>query len=260
MDSFLSRFVLRAFACFGDLLARRMDEEGNGSVIAAPFAVTLTMCVTVKGNALTEEWVGGMSVPTCRPALLCDICTSRWQRLEDSGNALVETSSIHRTLEGEVQGPYTCRFSSSLSGGALLNTAHSAVHLETDNGNSDKNKRQSKTPLNTTSPKASFDGRLQNRRRNDLSVRSAVWWQTVSPKFPISVSKRHYSHTKAMLSLEKSPRPACLPRPWSECGQHSAVRGSPMDFCDYAWWPPLFFPTQYGQKNHWIPWHCQFKN
>ena len=106
MDSFISRFVLRAFACFGDLLTRRMDEEGNGSVIAAPFAVTLTMCVTVKGNALTEEWVGGMSVPTCRPALLCDICTSRWQRLEDSGNALVETSSIHRTFEGEVQGPY----------------------------------------------------------------------------------------------------------------------------------------------------------
>ena len=55
MDSFLYHFVLRTFACFGDLLATRMDEEGNSSVIAAPFAVTLTMCVTVKGNALTEE-------------------------------------------------------------------------------------------------------------------------------------------------------------------------------------------------------------
>ena len=26
----------------------------------------------------------------------------------------------------------------------------------------------------------------------------------------------------------------------------SAVRGSPMDFRDLSWWPPLFFPTQNG--------------
>ena len=59
-----------------------MDEEGIGSVVAAPFAVTLdlTMCITVKANGLKEERVGeeGMSVPTCGgPALLCGIHTSR---------------------------------------------------------------------------------------------------------------------------------------------------------------------------------------
>ena len=40
---------------FGDLLAGSMDEEGIGSVVAGPFAVTLTMCVTVKENALKED-------------------------------------------------------------------------------------------------------------------------------------------------------------------------------------------------------------
>ena len=33
-----------------------------GSVVVAPFPVTLTMCVTVKANALTEEQVRGTDV------------------------------------------------------------------------------------------------------------------------------------------------------------------------------------------------------
>ena len=60
MDSLFSRphgFVLRAFACFGDLVAGSMDEEEISSVVAAPLAVTLTKCVTLKGNALKEEQV-----------------------------------------------------------------------------------------------------------------------------------------------------------------------------------------------------------
>ena len=32
-----------------------MDEEGIGSVFLATFAVALTMCVTVKANALKED-------------------------------------------------------------------------------------------------------------------------------------------------------------------------------------------------------------
>ena len=26
------------------------------------------------------------------------------------------------------------------------------------------------------------------------------------------------------------------------------MRGSPMDFCDYAWWPPLYFPHNMAKK------------
>ena len=36
--------------------------KGIGSVVAAPFPVTLTMCVTVKANALNEERVRGTDV------------------------------------------------------------------------------------------------------------------------------------------------------------------------------------------------------
>ena len=35
------------------------SPRGMGSVVVAPFPVTLTMCVTVKANALTEEQVRG---------------------------------------------------------------------------------------------------------------------------------------------------------------------------------------------------------
>ena len=60
MDGLLSRFVLRPFACFGVLLAGSMDEEGIGSVVAAPFAVTLTMChcegkCAEKGTSLRKD-------------------------------------------------------------------------------------------------------------------------------------------------------------------------------------------------------------
>ena len=48
--------------CFGDLLAGSLDEEGIGSVVVASFEVALTMCVTVKANALKEERVRGRNV------------------------------------------------------------------------------------------------------------------------------------------------------------------------------------------------------
>ena len=57
-----------------------MNEEGIGSVVAAPYAVTLTMCVAVQSNVLKEErneFEERTYVPTCRPALLCGIHTSR---------------------------------------------------------------------------------------------------------------------------------------------------------------------------------------
>ena len=41
-------------------------------------------------------------------------------------------------------------------------------------------------------------------------------------------------------------RPAWPPWPRSDRGNHSAVRGWPMNFRDLSWWPPLFFPTQNG--------------
>ena len=84
---------------------RRWLGEGIGSVTVAPFAVTLTMCVTVKANAQKEDQVWGEDVHAdLWVALLCGIGTGWWQRLEDSRrNALVGTSRIPRTFEGGVR-------------------------------------------------------------------------------------------------------------------------------------------------------------
>ena len=105
MVSFSRIFSARC-RCFGDLLAGSMDDEGIASVVAAPFAVTLTMChyegkCTERGtsslgkdtnsdlrrtvkkkkkerNKRNKKTYGG-------PALLYGIQTSWWQKLEDSG-------------------------------------------------------------------------------------------------------------------------------------------------------------------------------
>ena len=75
---------------------------------------------------------------SCRPAdrLCCGICTVRDKDLYgDSRNALVvscgDVKIGDRGRLKETLRALTCRFSSSLPEGALLNTAHPAVHLET---------------------------------------------------------------------------------------------------------------------------------
>ena len=72
-----------------------MDEEGIGSlnVVAASFAVTLTMCVTVKANALKEERVRGRDVHA-------DLQTGFF--MSYSHQLVTRT----RILKVDVQGPY----------------------------------------------------------------------------------------------------------------------------------------------------------
>ena len=65
IDSLFSCLVLHAFRSLLRRSRRREHGwlgEGIGSVVVAPFPVTLTMCVTVKANALNEERVRGTDV------------------------------------------------------------------------------------------------------------------------------------------------------------------------------------------------------
>ena len=65
IDSLFSCLVLRAFRSLLRRSRRREHGwlgEGIGSVVVAPFPVSLTMCVTVKANALNEERVRGTDV------------------------------------------------------------------------------------------------------------------------------------------------------------------------------------------------------
>ena len=52
-------------------------EKESGSVVVAPFPVTLTMCVTVKANALNEERVRGTDVDVRADTGRCGIRTVR---------------------------------------------------------------------------------------------------------------------------------------------------------------------------------------
>ena len=65
INSLFGCLVLRAFRSLLRRSRRREHGrlgEGIGSVVVAPFPVTLMMCVTVKANALNEERVLGTDV------------------------------------------------------------------------------------------------------------------------------------------------------------------------------------------------------
>ena len=105
-------------------------------MVEAPFPVTLTMCVTVKANALNEERVLGTDVDVrANTGFVVAFAQYVDQRLEDSRNAIVVSCGDVQLGDSgrskETLRALACRrFSSSLPEGALLSTAHPAVHLE----------------------------------------------------------------------------------------------------------------------------------
>ena len=105
-------------------------------MVVAPFPVTLTMCVTVKANALNDERVRGTDVDVrADTGFVVAFAQYVTKRLEDSRNALVvscgDVQVGDRGRSKETLRALACRrFSSSLPEGALLSTAHPAVHLE----------------------------------------------------------------------------------------------------------------------------------
>ena len=135
IDSLFSCLVLRALRSLLRRSRRRPHGwlgEGIGSVVVAPFPVTLTMCVTVKANALNEERVRETDVDVrADTGRCCGIRTVTWQRLEASRNALVvscgDVQVGDRGRSKETLRALACRrFNSSLPEGALLSTAHPA--------------------------------------------------------------------------------------------------------------------------------------
>ena len=245
IDSLFGCLVLRAFR------SRRREHgwlgEGIGSVVAAPFPVTLTMCVTVKANVLNEERMSTF-VPT--PALLWHSHRT-WQRLEDSRNALVVScgevqlaARRQRTFEGDAQGP--CMSSVQLLSARRRTFEHCTSCCPSRDAAmvvlTKKKKKKSQTPLYHSTKKI-FWGSAPMLEAT-CSLKSAVWRRNrVSP--PVSKRQNNHLAPSCRLSLKKLLRPAW---PRSERGHHSAVRGLPMNFRDLSWWPPLFFPTQNGWK------------
>ena len=113
IDSLFSYLVLRAFR---SLLRRsRLRErgwlgEGIGSVVVAPFPVTLTMCVTVKANALKEEQVRGTDVDvradTGFVVAFAQCVTKTWRHKKRTcGKLWGRPGRRPQMFEGDAQGP-----------------------------------------------------------------------------------------------------------------------------------------------------------
>ena len=145
IDSLSSCLVLRAFRSLLRRSRRRLHGwlgQGIGSVVVAPFPVTLTICVTVKANALHERGTSSRNGcrRSCRHRPLLWHSHSTWQsrtwrlKKRTCGKLWGRPGRRPRTFEGDAQG--LCMSSVQLlsartsAEGALLSTAHPAVHLE----------------------------------------------------------------------------------------------------------------------------------
>ena len=235
-----------------------VDEEGIGSIFG-PFAVTLTMCVSLCRRWKKNEYEEGLSVPTCALALFCGIRTSRWQRLEDSEDALVKTSMDTPHTRRRCSGSYVYVGSVPLCW---------EVHFWNKNCTSCCPSGDTTMVVPTKEKKNAthhfmkriFDGRIQSQRRNVQSVKTTVCgWQWVQ-QLPLSFStqcKRHNKQLQARLSLKRLPQPAWLPWPRSERGHQpcTARHGFPRSLVVAA----IICPhTKWLKKNHWLSRHSRF--
>ena len=233
IDSLFGCLILRAFRSLLRRSRRREHGwlgEGLGSVVVAPFPVTLTMCVTVKANALNEERMSTF-VPT--PALLWH-SHSTWQRLEDSRNALVVSC-------GDVQLGDSGRSKETLRALHVVGQLLPARRRTFEHCTSCCPSRDA-TMVVLTKKKKNAKRRLPLYEKDLLSVGPNVGSEMFSQVRSLAadrvsppVSKRQNNHLapRSRLSLKKLLRPAW---PRSERGHHSAARGLPT----MAWISAIF--------------------
>ena len=113
IDSLFGCLVLRAFWSLLRRSRRREHGwlgEGISSVVAAPFPVTLPMCVTVKANALNVERVRGTDVDvranTGFVVAFAQYVTKTWRlKKRTCGELWGRPARRQRTFEGDAQGP-----------------------------------------------------------------------------------------------------------------------------------------------------------
>ena len=252
IDSLFGCLVLRAFWSLLRRSRRREHGwlgEGIGSVVAAPFPVTLTMCVTVKANALNEERVRGTDVDVRANAgfvvAFAQYVTKTWRLKNRTCGKLWgrrRPARRQRTFGGDAQGP--CMSSILLLSARRRTFEHCTSCCPSRDATMVvlTKKKKKKTP----------NAALPLHEKYLLRVGANVGSEMFSPVRSLAadrvsppVSKRQNNHLApcCRLSLRKLLRPAW---PRSERGHHSAVHGLPMNFRDLSWWPPLFFPTQNG--------------
>ena len=186
IDSLFGCLVLRAF---WSLLRRSISSprawvtgrrNGQcGRMIAAPFPVTLTMCVTVKANALNEERVRGTDVDvranTGFVVAFAQYVTKTWRlKKRTCGKLWGRPAGRQRTFEGDAQGP--CMSSVQLLSARRRTFEHwtsccpsrDATMVVLTKKKKKKKKKNVKRRF-TTPRKRSFEGRCQRWKRDVLS-------------------------------------------------------------------------------------------
>ena len=174
IDSLFSCLVLRAFRSLLRRSRRRPHGwlgEGIGSVVVAPFPVTLTMCVTVKANALNEEQMSTFVPTQAVVVAFAQYVTKTWRlKKRTCGKLWGRPGRSPRTFEGDAQGP--CMSSLQLFSARRCTfehcTSHCCLSRDATMVALTEKKKKRQTPL-TTPRKRSFEGRCQRRKRDVLS-------------------------------------------------------------------------------------------
>ena len=265
IDSLFGCLVLRAFWSLLQRSRRREHGwlgEGIGSVVAAPFPVTLTMCVTVKANALNEERVRGTDVDvranTGFVVAFAQYVTKTWRlKKRTCGKLCGRPARRQRTFEGDAQGP--CMSSVQLLSARRRTFEHctsccpsrdATMVVLTKKKKKKKKKRQ--TPL-CHSTKKIFWGSVSTLEAR-CSIKSAVWrriewvYQSANDKtttWPPAAGSAWKScfdqlgHDRSAVIIQR-----CAACPWISAifpgGRH------------------YFSPHKMAKKNHWLSWHSRF--
>ena len=212
IDSLFGCLVLRAFRSLLRRSRRREHEwlgEGIGSVVVAPFPVTLTMCVTVKANALNEERVRGTDVDvranTGFVVAFAQCVTKTWRlKKRTCGKLWGRPARRPRTFEGDAQGP--CMSSVQLLSARRRTFEHctSCCPPRCDDGSSNKKKKRQTTPL--TTPRKDLLRVGANVGSEMFSQVRTLAADRVSP--PVSNWQNNHLAPSCRLSLKKLLRAA----------------------------------------------------
>ena len=250
IDSLFGFLVLRAFRSLLRRSRRREHGwlgEGFGSVVVAPFPVTLTMCVTVKANALNEERVWGTDVDvranTGFVVAFAQYVTKTWRlKKRTCGKLRGRPARRQRTFEGDAQGP--CMSSVNFFLPERRTFEHCTSCCPSRDATMVVLTKKKKTPNAAYhSTKKIFWGSVPTLEAR-CSLKSAVWrrieWVHKSAKDKTTTWPPDAGSAWKVASTSL----ATIGARSSFSGARLAHDG--MNFRDLSWWPPLFFPTQNG--------------
>ena len=260
IDSLFSCLVLRAFR---SLLwrSRRREHgwlgEGIGGVVVAPFPVTLTVCVTVKANALNEERVRETDVDvradTGFVLAFAQYMTKIWRlKKRTCGMLWGRPGRRPRTFEGDAQGP--CMSSVQLLSARRCTFEHCTSCCPSRDAT-----------MVVLTKKKNAKRRLPLHEKDLLRVGANVGSEMFSQ---VLVWPRiEWVHQSA--NDKTTTWPPAAGSAWKSCfdqlgHDRSAVIIQRCAACPWisAIFPGgrhYFSPHKMAKKNHWLSWHSRFK-